>query len=130
MLPQYSKTPSKKPTSYIPFLTHFSKYLVPTSSLHSSFLWNAGAQGALPGLKNGGTTAERRSRFAKDAEIVASWDFDRIVMCHGDVIEKGGKAAWLSAFGKVSLRRAMGEGETDWLNRLGRSCDKHFISSC
>jgi len=51
-------------------------------------------------------------------------------MCHGDVIEKGGKAAWLSAFGKVSLRRAMGEGETDWLNRLGRSCDKHFISSC
>lgn len=34
----------------------------------------------------------------RDAKTVAGWDFDRIIPCHGDVIETGGKAAWLEAF--------------------------------
>jgi hypothetical protein len=30
----------------------------------------------------------------RDAKAVAAWDFDRIIPCHGDVIEKFGKKAW------------------------------------
>jgi hypothetical protein len=28
------------------------------------------------------------------AKTVSGWDFDRIIPCHGDVIETGGKAKW------------------------------------
>ncbi|KAF8121909.1 hypothetical protein EV363DRAFT_1315920 [Boletus edulis] len=34
----------------------------------------------------------------RDAKTVASWDFDRIIPCHGDVIERGGNKAWRSAY--------------------------------
>ncbi|CAE6370683.1 unnamed protein product [Rhizoctonia solani] len=38
------------------------------------------------------------SAMSRDAKTVAGWDFDRIIPCHGDVIESGGKAAWCEAF--------------------------------
>lgn len=38
------------------------------------------------------------SAMAKSASVVDGWDFDRIIPCHGDVIEQGGKAAWRSAY--------------------------------
>jgi len=34
----------------------------------------------------------------RDAKAVAAWDFDRIIPCHGDVIEKFGKKAWEQAY--------------------------------
>ncbi|KAH7917921.1 hypothetical protein BV22DRAFT_1025496, partial [Leucogyrophana mollusca] len=34
----------------------------------------------------------------RDARKVASWDFDRIIPCHGDVIETGGNKAWRDAY--------------------------------
>lgn len=34
----------------------------------------------------------------RDAKRVAEWDIERIVPCHGDVIENGGNAAWTSAY--------------------------------
>ncbi|KAG8949936.1 hypothetical protein FRC03_000213 [Tulasnella sp. 419] len=34
------------------------------------------------------------------AKVVASWDFDTIIMCHGDVIEGRGKEAWNSMWSK------------------------------
>jgi hypothetical protein len=36
----------------------------------------------------------------KDAHVVVDWDFDRIIMCHGDVIENGGKDVWREAYVK------------------------------
>lgn len=30
----------------------------------------------------------------RDVKRVAEWDIERIVPCHGDVIERGGKEAW------------------------------------
>lgn len=36
--------------------------------------------------------------MTRDAKVVAAWDFDRIIPCHGDVIETGGKAKWMSTF--------------------------------
>ncbi|KAI5996487.1 hypothetical protein F5J12DRAFT_922376 [Pisolithus orientalis] len=34
----------------------------------------------------------------RDARTVASWDFDRIIPCHGDVIERDGSKAWREAY--------------------------------
>ena len=36
--------------------------------------------------------------MARDTKIVAAWDFDRLIPCHGDVIETGAKQVWLDAF--------------------------------
>jgi len=34
-------------------------------------------------------------RFTKrDARIVSGWDFDRLIPCHGEVVETGGKKMW------------------------------------
>ncbi|KAJ6511346.1 hypothetical protein C8R47DRAFT_1296193 [Mycena vitilis] len=42
--------------------------------------------------------ARDKRAMERDAKTVADWDFDRIIPCHGDVIESGGKQAWLTAF--------------------------------
>ncbi|CEH19590.1 hypothetical protein CBOM_06897 [Ceraceosorus bombacis] len=93
---QYSKTSSGRPTSLIPFLSFFSKYMVPSSSFHQSFLWSAGAAAGQ------GSTSDRRKQFAKDAQAVSTWEFERIIMCHGDVLEGREKAkkAWREACAK------------------------------
>ncbi|RPB05246.1 hypothetical protein L873DRAFT_1825395 [Choiromyces venosus 120613-1] len=36
--------------------------------------------------------------FSKSAKVVASWEFERIVPCHGDVIENGGSAVFKRFF--------------------------------
>jgi hypothetical protein len=36
--------------------------------------------------------------MSRDSKVVAGWDFDKIVPCHGDVIETGGKEKWLQTF--------------------------------
>ncbi|KAL7408882.1 hypothetical protein BDY24DRAFT_372829 [Mrakia frigida] len=46
----------------------------------------------------------------KDASVVASWDFTRIIPCHGEVIEKDGKTAWNKAYG--ALQAASNEKKT------------------
>lgn len=48
----------------------------------------------MPGRRAGADFAPRhdlRRVMAKNAKIVSGWDFDRIIPCHGDVIETGGK---------------------------------------
>lgn len=45
----------------------------------------------------------RRDLAREDLATIASWDFDRVVMAHGDVIETGGKQALLRAFRWLSL---------------------------
>lgn len=77
--------------------------LAPGTSLHANFLWMAGPGQGAPDLPNGGSTQQRRARFAQDAQAVAAWDFERIIPCHGDVIEKNAKKAFLDAYSKVSL---------------------------
>jgi hypothetical protein len=34
----------------------------------------------------------------RDAKKVAEWDIERVVPCHGDVINEGGKEAWTSTY--------------------------------
>ncbi len=46
----------------------------------------------------------RRDLARQDLAILAAWDFDRIVMAHGEVIETGGKQALRDAFGWLGTR--------------------------
>ncbi|KAJ7731128.1 hypothetical protein DFH07DRAFT_968873 [Mycena maculata] len=41
---------------------------------------------------------EDKAAMKRDVKTVADWDFSRIIPCHGDVIETGGKQAWLDAY--------------------------------
>ncbi|KAJ3487502.1 hypothetical protein NLI96_g3482 [Meripilus lineatus] len=60
-----------------------SRLLSPDGALGSRFSW---------------WLATDKASMRRDATTVANWDFDRIIPCHGDVIEKVGKSAWKSAF--------------------------------
>jgi len=72
---QYSKVASK------PWLLSLS--LGPTSWFHRKLIWNLG---------------NNKEEMKRDARIVAGWDFDRIIPCHGDVIETNGKEAWRALY--------------------------------
>ncbi|KAF9003371.1 hypothetical protein BDQ17DRAFT_1305718 [Cyathus striatus] len=68
---QYSK--SKPPRSFS--WTDIN----PKSWLHPRIVWSLGTD---------------KEAMKRDAKTVAGWDFERIIPCHGDVIETGGKKAW------------------------------------
>ena len=36
--------------------------------------------------------------MSRDAKVVSAWDFDRLIPCHGEVLETGGKALWNKHF--------------------------------
>jgi len=55
----------------------------PSSWIHPRFIWNLGID---------------KEAMRRDAKTVSGWDFDRIIPCHGDVIETDGKKAWNDAF--------------------------------
>ncbi|KAI0075942.1 hypothetical protein K474DRAFT_1663574 [Panus rudis PR-1116 ss-1] len=74
---QYSKT---KESGNIPVL---GGYANPWSSLHKRIAWSLGVD---------------KEAMKRDAATVAGWNFDRIIPCHGDVIEKRGKEAWMSVY--------------------------------
>ncbi|EJT99465.1 hypothetical protein DACRYDRAFT_110186 [Dacryopinax primogenitus] len=42
-----------------------------------------------------------KAAMGRDAKTVASWDFERIIPCHGDVIEGKGKEAWTRAYANL-----------------------------
>ncbi|KAH8101818.1 hypothetical protein BXZ70DRAFT_77713 [Cristinia sonorae] len=42
-------------------------------------------------------------KMKRDASIVANWDFDRYIPCHGNVIESGAKAAWKDAYSRYGV---------------------------
>ncbi|KXN86658.1 hypothetical protein AN958_09836 [Leucoagaricus sp. SymC.cos] len=55
----------------------------PWSWLHPRIVWSLGVD---------------KAAMKRDAKTVASWDFERIIPCHGDVIEGKGKDAWLNTY--------------------------------
>jgi len=77
---QYSKT-NESGTTWVPFVGRIK----PFSWIHPYFT---------------GGLAKDIAVNSKDARVVASWDFDTIIPCHGDVIETNGKAAWESVWRK------------------------------
>ncbi|KZV76836.1 hypothetical protein PENSPDRAFT_597860 [Peniophora sp. CONT] len=70
--------------------------------------WNRGKQilglfgGADPWSGLAQTMAKRLGKdpeaMRRDAKTVAEWDFDRIIPCHGDVVETRGNDGWRAAY--------------------------------
>ncbi|KII91243.1 hypothetical protein PLICRDRAFT_37984 [Plicaturopsis crispa FD-325 SS-3] len=75
---QYSKV---KTSSKIPFIGKLDPY----GGLHKRVVWSQGKD---------------KAAMRRDALAVAEWDFERIIPCHGDVIEGKGKAAWEAAYSR------------------------------
>jgi hypothetical protein len=79
---QFSKTPSTASTGAVNnFLTKLFVGVQSTSGTatwQQRFIWYASSSPDRPG-------------FAQSVERINQWDFERIVPCHGDVIESGGK---------------------------------------
>ncbi|KAJ7598658.1 hypothetical protein C8J56DRAFT_814825 [Mycena floridula] len=75
---QYSKTTK---SAKIPIIGKLDPY----TWVHKNFVWGAGKD---------------KPAMTRDAKTVAEWDFERVIMCHGDVIETDGKKAWASAYTK------------------------------
>ncbi|KAJ8519425.1 hypothetical protein ONZ45_g3637 [Pleurotus djamor] len=73
---QYSKS---KSSGYSPSWAHINPY----HWLHPKLLWQIG---------------EDKAAMRRDAKTVDGWDFERIIPCHGDVIETEGKKAWRAAY--------------------------------
>ncbi|KAH0581849.1 hypothetical protein H2248_011527 [Termitomyces sp. 'cryptogamus'] len=73
---QYLKSSS---TPNLPFIRGLS----PTSWFHPRMIWSLGVN---------------KEAMRQDARTVASWDFEKIIPCHGDVIEADGKKAWESVY--------------------------------
>jgi hypothetical protein len=82
----------------LPAIEQYSKS---KESPHSGFLTgllNGGGNIAGPALWQRrmlwyGIAVDRQS-FNQSVARIDKWDFDRIIPCHGDVIESGGKGAW------------------------------------
>jgi len=75
---QYSKSKTK---AKVPI---FGK-LDPWGSVHKHFVWGQGKD---------------KAAMARDAKTVLGWKPERIIMCHGDVIETDATKAWASAYSK------------------------------
>ncbi|GLB39061.1 hypothetical protein LshimejAT787_0602230 [Lyophyllum shimeji] len=73
---QYSKS---RASPKLPLFGGFT----PTSWFHPRFLWYLGKD---------------KEAMRRDAKTVAGWDFEKIIPCHGDVIERDAKKAWEEAF--------------------------------
>ncbi|KAJ7698667.1 hypothetical protein B0H17DRAFT_1196766 [Mycena rosella] len=75
---QYSKSNS---SSRVPIFGT----LDPWGSVHKHFVWGQGTD---------------KAAMTRDAKTVLGWAPERIIMCHGDVIEKDTTKAWASAYSK------------------------------
>ena len=45
-----------------------------------------------------GVSSGDRKGFNESVRRIEEWDFDRIIPCHGDVLEKGGKGIFQNIF--------------------------------
>ncbi|KAF8201402.1 hypothetical protein BJ912DRAFT_945278 [Pholiota molesta] len=55
----------------------------PSSWIHARLIWSLG---------------KNVEEMRRDAKVVSNWDFERIIPCHGDVIESDAKKAWNDAY--------------------------------
>ncbi|KAI0070992.1 hypothetical protein K474DRAFT_696643 [Panus rudis PR-1116 ss-1] len=79
---QYTMSHSKaKPAFFMP-------KLAPGNKAMQKFVWSQGKD---------------KEAMRRDARIVAGWDFERIIMCHGDIIETDAKKAWESVYARYLL---------------------------
>ncbi|KAF7430455.1 hypothetical protein PC9H_006162 [Pleurotus ostreatus] len=73
---QYSKSTS---SGYVPSWGQIN----PWNWMHPKLVWQLG---------------ENKEEMKRDARTVAGWNFEKIIPCHGDVIENDGNKAWREAY--------------------------------
>ncbi|KAK0472785.1 hypothetical protein IW261DRAFT_1660972 [Armillaria novae-zelandiae] len=79
---QYSKS---KSSSKVPIVGKIS----PPGLVLKSLLWSLGKD---------------KEAMRRDIKVVSEWDFSRIIMCHGDVIEVDAPKAWKDAYAKYNIK--------------------------
>ncbi len=82
---QFSRTGQDASSGFLTKLFIGLQSTVGTATWQKRFLWYA-------------ASSRDRASFNQSAKMIAQWDFDRIVPCHGDVIEKGGKGIFKKVF--------------------------------
>ncbi|THU80656.1 hypothetical protein K435DRAFT_785353 [Dendrothele bispora CBS 962.96] len=56
------------------------------------------SSGKVPGFSTFGPSSWLHSKVTSALAVDNAWDFDRIIPCHGDVIEKDGNKAWREVY--------------------------------
>ena len=82
---QFSRTEVDSTTGFLTRLFIGMQNTVGAATWQKRFLWYAASSGD-------------RKGFNASARKIAGWDFERIVPCHGDVIESGGKGVFERIF--------------------------------
>lgn len=75
---QHSKTPEKAETGFLTKLFIGLQSTRGDPTWQKRFIWHVASSG-------------NRPDFNSSVQRISGWDFDRIIPCHGDVIESGGK---------------------------------------
>ncbi|KZV90336.1 hypothetical protein EXIGLDRAFT_720488 [Exidia glandulosa HHB12029] len=81
---QYSAPGAPSPTSGLLGWFGLGDKMTPWTSTHQGVVFNM--------------LGKDKAKMAYSASVVASWEFNRIIPCHGDVIEEKGNEAWRSAY--------------------------------
>ena len=82
---QFSRTGDDPTTGFLTKLFIGMQNTVGAATWQKRFLWYAASSGD-------------RKGFNQSAQKIAGWDFERIIPCHGDVIESGGKGIFEKVF--------------------------------
>ena len=69
----------------------FIKIFTPNNWIHNFAVWYLFSKDKVYGSV--GSTANT-SAMKRDVKVVSSWNFDRLIPCHGDVMETGAKKWW------------------------------------
>ncbi|KAF9028778.1 hypothetical protein BDZ89DRAFT_1160155 [Hymenopellis radicata] len=92
---QYSKS---KTSGKIPVFGGFNPMAGPLLALLGRWARTESMRSLHPCLFVDSEWCEFARAMKRDAKTVSQWDFERIIPCHGDVIEQTGKKAWLDCY--------------------------------
>ncbi len=81
---QYSKSGESPETGFLTKLFNGLQRTSGSAVWQKRFLWYV--------------ASKDKVSFAESARRIAGWDFERIIPCHGDVIESGGKGVFRKVF--------------------------------
>lgn len=68
-------------------------HMVPSNWQTSLLLWMVGAHSKLAVSRSVGLMTQDAKALSHSAGRILSWDFDRLIMAHGTLVERGAKAA-------------------------------------
>jgi len=76
----------------------FLKIFSPNNWIHNFAIWHLFSKDKayVSADSNSDVSAMKR-----DAKVVSSWDFDRLIPCHGDVMETGAKKYWVALYQRL-----------------------------